>query len=426
MKDLIYFFNTKSNNFADQNEKLRFFVALLFVFSLPFDIFYSSIILIVFILLTFLDLKKDKFKNIPKQFWIFQLPFYLAIIGYFYSYNKAEASSMIERQLSIFIFPIILPLAIEINSQRKKWMLLSLTLSCVLAVCYLFFNVFSFISDSQLPLSALFSNHFFHHDFAKPLSIHAGYLSLFVSLSIVFSVQHVLVNKIIYKKLLYLCFTLILFSGLIFLASRNVIPTTFFILFFLVPFYYIKRKLIFILSSIALLSVLFISLSKISYLEERFSSNLVNDIVLSDSTNYSLENVEPRIERWYGAVDLIKQSPIIGYGTGDEIFVLKGMYFEKKYFISYLENFNIHNQYLSYLIKNGLIGFVLFLFAFLYYLRLAIKQKDFIYLSFLALLLVGFLTENILDANKGILFFAFLNTFFGYSILIKNKKEISS
>ena len=168
---------------------------------------------------------------------------------------------------------------------------------------------------------------------------------------------------------------------------------------------------------IILITISFIAFSKVSYLSDRFSSDLITDIKLKNGSSYDYEGAEPRIERWKGAWKLVLKSPIFGYGTGDEISMLKTTYVEKELFISYLESFNAHNQYLSYLIKNGIIGLLIFLGAFGYYLMLAIKQRDFMYISFLTLLLIGFFTENILDANKGIFFFAFFNTFLGYSIL---------
>jgi len=96
---------------------------------------------------------------------------------------------------------------------------------------------------------------------------------------------------------------------------------------------------------------------------------------------------------------------------------------KKNLFISYMENFNSHNQYLSYLLKHGILGFLLFVGAFVYYLRLGFKHRSFMYVAFLLLLLIGFYTENILDSNKGIVFFAFFNTFFGYLYLNKAKTE---
>ena len=421
MASFFNFIYQKSDNKLEQTEKIRFVLALLFVFSLPYDRFYSSLILIVFTLLTLIDFRKVKIKTIPKQLWLFQIPYLLSIVGYFYSYNKAEAGFILERQLAIIIFPLLLPLAIDINEQRKKWLLSSLVISCVIAICYLFFNIFFVIYSGHFPLNYILSSQFFNHQFSAPLAIHAGYLSLFVSLSVLYCIQQIVKSPTLTLKILYAICTSILFLGLLFLASRNTILSTILISTIIFPLFYIKRKLLFIGISSLLFIGSFFLLSKVNYLKERFASHLMNDIVVTKNTPYNLDGVEPRVERWLCALELIAKSPMIGYGTGDEITMLKTKYVEKKYFISYVESFNAHNEYLSYLIKNGVIGFVFFMLAFIYFLYLAIKNKDYIYTSFLIILLIGFLTENSLDANKGILFFAFFNTFFGYCILINRK-----
>jgi O-antigen ligase len=133
--------------------------------------------------------------------------------------------------------------------------------------------------------------------------------------------------------------------------------------------------------------------------------------------------VEPRMQRWICAVDLIKQRPLLGYGTGDEVGLLKQKYYDNNLMVSYHLEFNAHNQYLSTLIKHGIIGLLVFMSAFFYYLYLGVRAKDFIYTSFVILLLVGFFTENILDMNKGIFFFAFFNTLFGYNALFERKNN---
>ncbi len=406
-------------------DKLRFILVLLFVFTLPFDRFYTSLILILLIVTSFLDLSITKIKNIPKQIWIFQLVFFLGCLGYIYSYNKGEAGFILERQLAILAFPLILPLAITFNSHKKELVFKTLTISCILSILYLFINILYIIKIGHLPIRYMFSKEFFNHAFSAPIGIHAGYLSLYVSLSTLYLVKLITTNIILIKKTIILLCIGILCAGQFFLASRNAIFSTIFIICFIYPFFYVKRKLLFFGVIIVLLIVFFTAMSKINYLNDRFSSDLITDINTSRDSDYSYEGAEPRIERWKGAWELVTKSPLIGYGTGDEILMLKTKYVEKELFISYLESFNAHNQYLSYLLKNGIIGLLIFLGAFIYYLKLAIRKKDFMYISFLTLLLIGFFTENILDANKGIYFFAFFNTFLGYSIIKSETKNTS-
>ena len=417
------------NDITDRKERLRFILILFFVFSLPFDVLYSSVLVILLSLITLFDSSKDKFKGIPRHFFLFQMVFFLSAAGYFYSLHKSGASFLMERQLTIFLLPVILPMAISITKEKINLTLVVLSLSSFIAVVYLFAAMFySIVEELKMPLfQTISSGAFFNHQFSKPLDIHAGYLSLYISLSILFLTHRYDSGRSMRRKVLLILLLSVLFSGLFFLASRNIIIATFFILVFVYPFYKVKNKVPYILILTAILVSSFLLIRSIPYLHERFSVNLITDINpirSSQGITYSIN--EPRYERWKGAAELIKRSPLVGYGTGDEIPMLKTEYIKRGHYISYLENYNAHNQYLSYLLKNGIVGLLIFLFIFGYYLRLALKSKNFEYLSFLIILLIGFYTENILDANKGIVFFAFFNTLLGYYALRKIREDASA
>ena len=407
-------------------EKLRFGLVLLYLLSLPFDLFYSSVIFYTLCVTTLLDLNLQKLKSIPKQIWIFQLIYFIGVLGYFNSYHKDAAMFLLERQLMILVFPIILPLAISFRKDMLEPVLRTMTLASLLALLYLFSTmIYSIVYDLKLPLiKTAFSGAFFNHPFSKPIGMHAGYLSLYVSFSVFYCVQEFQHVKGMFRKSMLVLILLFLFSGLVFLASRNAIIATFFILVFVFPYFGVKNKILYILISIGSVVLVYFIMKNVPYLKERFSIELITDIKpLKDGTFLNFNTAEPRIERWKVALELIRQSPVVGYGTGDEIEMLKSGYLKKNLFISYIENFNSHNQYLSYLLKHGILGFLLFVGAFVYYLRLGFKHRSFMYVAFLMLLLIGFYTENILDSNKGIVFFAFFNTFFGYLYLNKAKTE---
>jgi len=90
-----------------------------------------------------------------------------------------------------------------------------------------------------------------------------------------------------------------------------------------------------------------------------------------------------------------------------------------------VNNYDSHNQYLAYGIKGGVFGLVFFLIAVFYSLSIAIKNKSFIYLSFILLFAISCLTEDVLESNKGIFFFAFFNTFFAcYTVGPNNQKKL--
>ena len=417
---------TRNFNNTTKIEKLKLILVLLYVLFLPYNLFYTTIIFITLFIVTLIDINKEKIKSIPKHVWIFQLIYFIGILFYNLSINKTEASYILERQLVILLFPLILPLAIKINQANINLILLTLTLTCFLSLIYLFIYLFYFILyELKLPFfKTLVSGYFFNHEFSKPIAIHATYYSLYITLCILYTIQ--LLNKLhkFLTKLILIFIIMLLYVGLFFLASRNSLICVFIILLFVYPFFNLINKKKYLLISILFFGFSFFIILNTNYLKKRFYGEFISDIkLLNNNNDYSY--TEPRIERWNCALDLIQKSPLIGYGTGDEIIMLKTEYSKKGLFISYLENFNAHNQYLSYLIKSGVIGFSLFLFSFIFYSYLAIKDKNFIYLSFLILLLVGFLTENILDSNKGIVFFAFFNTLFGYlSIDNLNNKNV--
>ncbi|MCC6371169.1 MAG: hypothetical protein IT236_09205, partial [Bacteroidia bacterium] len=170
LKDILSDLRTSSGA-----EQLRFVVFLCLIFSLPFDIIYSSVLFITFLLCVLVDLLFEKFRAIPKQVWIFQLLYFLAAAGYFYSLNRHEASFLLERQLSMLLLPLFIPLAFKLNQIRINAALQTITLASILALLYLFaFQIQMIHFELKLPLfTTLFSGAFFNHEFSRPLKIHA-------------------------------------------------------------------------------------------------------------------------------------------------------------------------------------------------------------------------------------------------------------
>lgn len=404
MKEYWSIFKIKETNSNTINQQIRFLLLNLFVFFLPFERFYTTLLIYPIILLILIDFKRLNYKQITLKTLLFQVVWLLSLIGYFYSQEKNVASFILEKQLMTFIFPIILPLAFEINAGSIKKLLSSLVFGSVTALIILFTYVFvDFFSNNNFTLT----NHFNHY-FTAPISIHPTYLSLMVNLSIVSLLYGYKKSKI---KILNIILILILLAGIVFLSSRNInISTIIIVAILLYPLFRNKRYYV---VSLLLTIILFVGIiASNDYLKNRFTTQLVQDI--SNSEERQIHILEPRSERWKLGWELIKDKPIFGYGTGDEVAELKKKYAENNMFISYIEGFNIHNQYLSILIKHGIIGFLIFSFVFGYYIWIGIKSKDTVYLCFLGVLLLAFMTENLLDSNKGIFYFAFFNTLFGY------------
>ena len=125
---------------------------------------------------------------------------------------------------------------------------------------------------------------------------------------------------------------------------------------------------------------------------------IYNKIIFSDGGS--------RVRNWYTSIDAIKNAPLIGYGTGDEIVALQ--MFRDPEAWEYIYAYNSHNQYLSILLQLGVIG--LLLFAVILYLMVHRSMKYYrpgIYFVLL-FILAGF-SEVLLSRNAGVLFFGFFS-----------------
>jgi O-antigen ligase len=81
--------------------------------------------------------------------------------------------------------------------------------------------------------------------------------------------------------------------------------------------------------------------------------------------------------------------------------------------------FNTHNQYLDYLIASGLAGLAVLLLVLGVPLYNALRTKDVILFSFISLVGLCMLTENLLSRQSGIVFYAFFN-----ALLINRQRSI--
>ena len=131
-----------------------------------------------------------------------------------------------------------------------------------------------------------------------------------------------------------------------------------------------------------------------------------------------------RIYYWFGAIEIIKTNPILGVGVGDIQIEFD------KYFKSELKSLgnqywhHTHNQYLTYFVISGVIGFLLFIWAVFYPLTLYIKRNSILALAQI-ILLISFLSEDTLETQPGVtlyvLFAAMAISLFSYK-----DKELTS
>jgi len=215
------------------------------------------------------------------------------------------------------------------------------------------------------------------------------------------------------KRIIYLLCIFILLAGLVQLASKSVLISAIFIAIAF-PFLLLKGiRRVNLISGLAVMAIFITFLIiNINSFRDRYVAQFKEDLVQTAINN---EIIEPRIVRWRLALQLIEQSPLYGHGSGSEKRLLNDAYFKHKLYISYLHELNAHNQYLSIALKTGAWGLFIFLITLFITFLAAFYNRDILFASFWAIICIVSFSENILDVNKGIFFYAFFLTLFMYS-----------
>lgn len=132
-----------------------------------------------------------------------------------------------------------------------------------------------------------------------------------------------------------------------------------------------------------------------------------------------------RLELWKISVDIIKQNWLFGVGTGDVPDTFKQKMIEKD---SPLKETRMrsHNQYLSLLVAFGIFGFLGCLFSLIYPFVRSKSIFDYFCLVFLLIFFVSMLTEDTIESQDGVTFYAFFASLYLFQkpknrMIIKNE-----
>jgi O-antigen ligase len=386
--------------------KISYYFILLFLLSLPFDRFYSHLIMIGLFLHTLIHLRKSNIR--PVFTWenlALQSIFLLTVISTFYSADKTQGYQEAGKQAFILLIPLLFCLnPIELNRYRNNFFGV-FSIGCTLAVSYLFLQALVTINYYRLPLAALFSTAFINHNFSEPFDIHATYFSMQLSLALVYLLSVVLKSAFSKFNIFLLCCCCILTAGIIQLGSKSVYIALLLIFNLAVPYFLMasKKRFPYFLISGAISVLLFAGIYKTGAFKTRYISGLKNDLGISVSHDLT----DPRLARWKVALGIVVASPLVGHGAGSETELLKTGYFQKKLYYSYLAGLNAHNEFLSLLIKSGVFGLIVYLVTLGFGIMVSIRNKDLMYFTFVALIFIVSFSENLLDVDKGIIYYAF-------------------
>jgi O-antigen ligase len=411
MKEVFYIKDSTEN-------KISYFHLLFFLIALPFDRFYSTIILASFLVHTLIYISKKKLSLINKTTFILQSVFIVSLISVIYSPSITGSINTISIQLALLLFPFLFSVtSLDLSSYRSR-LLEGLTLSATCTVLYLYYDAFRVLRFYHQPLKSLFSWTFVNQNFSLPINMHATYLSMLLVISIIFCFQQLFYFQTTFKRIFFILCSSIQFAGLLQLGSKSAFITILIIIIIGFPWFLVKKikRQQFLFFSLVFFALLMNFILSFQAFRDRYLETLKVDL----HENKTIVEKNGRIDRWHSAMELIKKSPLIGTGTGSEIPLLRTVYFERKMYGPYLASLNAHNQYLSMAINSGAVGLIIYLATIAWGFFRAIKEKDVMLLSFLVLITVVSFSEDLLGVNKGIFIYAF---FFPFLILSGRKPD---
>jgi O-antigen ligase len=119
-----------------------------------------------------------------------------------------------------------------------------------------------------------------------------------------------------------------------------------------------------------------------------------------------------RIEYTNAALTIIKENFWLGVGTGNWKKAYRDHYIENDSQMEAARFGNVHNQYLNYMVKFGLIGFLYIMFAILYPVVKTKAYKNPLFFLFLVIMFIGNLGDANFETHTGSNFFVFFYCLF--------------
>ena len=324
-------------------------------------------------------------------------------VGMTYSQNTSFGWMDIGMKASFIIFPLIFIIfRFKINQLFLFKSFISGALLGALVCFYLsYLNYLE--SGATIHFSESYLSHFMHR------SYWATYLVLAFSFSVYLVVKkHI--NILIGSILSLLFFVIVFMTG----SKMGILIMVIITIALLIYIANVMGKLkwaigLGILASLTLISTLSYFPSVVNRIESSYKYATGKYSIDVEKT----ESTASRILMWETAVELIKEKPLLGYGTGDVKDVLAQKNKEKGNVDVAQRKMNAHNQFLNSWVALGLFGLLFLVLIFLLPFIFAPQTESFIHRLIIFILFASLISESFLETQAGIIPVAFFMTLLG-------------
>jgi O-antigen ligase len=322
-----------------------------------------------------------------------------------YTSNFEYAINDLKIKLPLLIFPIIIA-----STKQLSWVELRFILYCLIVSVFAS-SIYSLIIYSSTDIGKVDTLRNI-----SPIISHIR-LSLIICLSL-FAIIHIIlksgkkISSALNIVLILIAIWFFIFIGILGARAGYLALLSCSIIIFIYQIVATKKWnfVIILISATILLPILMYKY--VPSVSQRVSevTNEINQY--KDGGNPSGHSITQRFEYWKIAKHIFVSNPIIGVGTGDINDEFK-LYYEthdtpiKKEF-----QFRAHNQYFTILCTFGILGFAIFIFAFIQPYFKGIHKYSLLPTVYIIITMLSMLTEDTLETQAGATFVSFFFSIF--------------
>lgn len=392
-------------------EKVLLFFICAFLIVLPGFPQIGAIGLGLSIIVSFIiNIQQHSFSGFSRNLLLLGSFYVLHLIGIIYSANFDFAMLDIQIKASFLLIPFCFDKKIfqpfEIDFIKR-----ALVVGCFGYSAHLLINAFVNFQESH-QIST-----FFYTEFSPKQ--HVAYLTMYIILACIFIIQQLQEKQNLNKVARFTSGALLLFFYIIIamLSSRTAIfsglvTLSIFIFFSLKPRLDIVKSILFTgINAVVFVFVFWFITGSQNRFEKPIPTETITTAEQKEIEESSTVQRNVRYTLWSTAIEIFKEQPLLGVGTGDIKDELLSKYKQQNFQEGITYNLNAHNQFFQTLATLGIPGITSLLLLFLIPIVQAIKKENITFFAFLTMIIINCLTESVFEKQAGVLFFCFFFIF---------------
>ena len=411
----------------NQHDKLNFWFLYLIASTIIFRQFctYLIVLYVIYNVVFYKNIRLDNRKVILTL--IISSPFLLSILFFWNNDSYLLGVKALEKRFSLLLFPLF----ILGTSRRISFYKLLRIYSVTTTLIILFFFIRFIIVYPDLFEKYLKGIHLWEmgYTFSNSIGIHAPALNMHLAFVSVIHLYFLFKEGKLEYRILNTILFLISFGSILYVNTRNAMVLALIGYILIIGLMVFKRfdwKKASVISCTFLLIIAgstYIFIKQYPYYKTKFMEGTFQELDKIGQLN-SIENVHTktgtlvfRLSIWKYALDVVSKNILFGVGDADAKKELFKSYSKNNETFLSKENFPVHNQYIDFSLRFGIMGLLIFILYLSNILVMGIKLNEPIIIFFFILFSGANLLDDFMIRFDGIVFSGFWITIFAHRFL---------